>query len=106
MFNFKSSPLCLSNNVSTAVSMRLVDEVASLVIASHESSDDCLSWTSHFQMDGLVDFITDVVVALFDEDNFVNIIKLLEDECASSILDWFKSLQNIDHEVLILKVVP
>lgn len=57
-------------------------------------------------MDGLVDFITDVVVALFDEDNFVNIIKLLEDECASSILDWFKSLQNIDHEVLILKVVP
>ena len=106
MFSFKSSPLCLSNDVSTAMSMCLVNEVASLIKASVEASNDCLSWVSHFQMNSFIDFVTDIIKALFNENNFIHIIKLLENKGTSSILNWLKSLQNINHEVLILKVVP
>lgn len=57
-------------------------------------------------MDLFVNFVADVVKAFFDENDFVNVIKLREEEFSLVVVDWLQILENLDHEVLVLKVAP
>ena len=71
-----------------------------------ERSNNCLAIESQLQVNLLIDFVTDVILAFFDENNFIDIIKFLEQELIRKIQHWFKSLQNINHEILEFKVTP
>jgi len=106
VIRFELPPVLLSDDVSFASNVGLVDEQTSLIKACFESTDYRLAWESHFKMDLFVNFVADVVKAFFDENDFVNVIKLREEEFSLVVVDWLQILENLDHEVLVLKVAP
>tara|TARA_B110000285_G_C15052746_1_gene577891 strand:- start:241 stop:819 length:579 start_codon:yes stop_codon:yes gene_type:complete len=106
MLVFKCSPVLLSDDVAAASCEGLVNKKTSFIKASFEPTNHCLSWISHFKVDLLIDFITNVIETVFHENNLINIIKLCEEESRFVVVNRFKLLQNLDHELLVLEIGP
>lgn len=102
----KSSPILLPDDVPFAGDVCLVDEEASLVEAGFKATNDRLSWESHFEMDLFVDFVSDIIEAFFNENDFVYVIQFGEEELPLVVMHWLKILKNLDHEVLVLEIAP
>ena len=86
--------------------MSFVNEERTSVEAGFIGSNYSLAGMSYFVLNFLVHFVADVVEAIFDENNFVNIVKLCKDYVLRSKPNRVKLLQELDHKVLILKIVP
>jgi hypothetical protein len=57
-------------------------------------------------MNLLVDFVSNIIKSLFNENDLIYIIKLCEKELTLIVMYWFKILENLDHKVLVFKVAP
>jgi hypothetical protein len=106
MVTLKCSPVLLSNNVATTCSEGLVNKEAPFIKASFEPTNDSLSRVSHFKMNLLIDFITNIVEPVLNENNFVNVIQFREEKRCFVVVDWFQILKNFNHEFLVLEVSP
>ena len=106
MICFKLSPILLSDNISFASNKRLIYEKASLVIGCFEFTDDSVSWESHFKMNLLVNFISNVVKPFFNENNLIDVVKFCEKQFTLIVENWLKILKNLNHKVLVFKVFP
>lgn len=74
MIVLKSPPFYLTDDVSRTRREGFVYEQTSLVITGFKPTDDGLSRVSHFQMDLFIDFISDIIEALLDENDLIYII--------------------------------
>jgi hypothetical protein len=61
MLVFKSSPVLLSDNVAAAGGEGFVNKKTPLVKASFKPTNNSLPWVSHFKMDLLIDFISNII---------------------------------------------
>ena len=86
--------------------MRLIDEQGASIETSLISAYHSLARVANFVLDFLVHFVADIIKTLLDENNLVDIIKLCEDDVLVFESDRVELLQKLDHEVLVLKVVP
>jgi hypothetical protein len=61
---------------------------------------------ANLELNFFVNFITDVIKALFNKNNFVNIIQLREYDKVLLKLNWIKVLKKLYHEILVLNIRP
>ena len=101
-----SLPVGLPDRVTFALSMGPVDEDLPLVETNVESTDDGVLAQPQLELLSLVHLIADVVLSLFDEQNLIHLVKLNVNNLSWGKDPWLEVLQNIDHEVLVLDVVP
>ena len=102
----QGSESLLTDDITFNILESSVDEQTSLVKTDFKGSDDSLVEMSLLKNNFLVDLIASVVQASLNEDDFVNVIQLVENCGSSWVVNWFKLLKNSDHEVLVVKVLP
>ena len=103
---FKRMPVLLTDREASALGVGLVDEQRATIEASLVGPNHGLAGVPDLVLDLLIDLISDVIKTLFDEDDFVDVIKLCEDNVLVPETDWVKLLQELNHKVLVLEVVP
>lgn len=106
MLVLQCSPILLSDDVATACCESLVNKEAPLVKASFKPTDHSLARVSHFEMNLLIDFITDIVEPMLDENDLIDVIQLCEEKLGFIIMNWLQILQDFDHEFLVLEIGP
>jgi len=99
-------PVLYSDGEATALSKGLIDEHASAIVGSLERPNDCSTRVPQLELNLFVDFVADVVEPIFDENDFVDVVKLREDNRVGLQVDGVQELQKHNHEILILKVLP
>ena len=99
-------PVRLANGVALAFGVGTVDEDLTLVKANVEGTDHCVLAKTQLELFSFVYFVSNVVFTLLDEEDFVNFIKLNVDNLSLRENSWLKRLQNVNHEVLILDIIP
>ena len=106
MIILKSTPVRLSNNVAITLSVSLVDKQLSLVVRRFINTKHSSFMKFLFQTNSLIDFIPDTILSLLDKMNLIYVIQLVVDESLGFIVDWFKHLEHVFHEFVVLFVVP
>ena len=103
---FQGSPVLLSDDVAAAGGEGLVNKETSFIKASFKPTDHSLAWVSHFKMDLLIDFITNIVEPVLNKDDLVDVIQFREEESCFVVVHWLKILKNVNHELLVLEIGP
>jgi len=106
MIIFKISPVLLSDNVSTACGEGLVNKETPLIKTSFKPTNHSLPWISHFKMNLLIDFITNIIKPMLHKNDLVNIIQLCEEKSSFIVMNWFQVLKNFNHKLLVLEIGP
>lgn len=83
-----------------------MDKNLSFIEADVESTDDSVRSKSKFELFSFVYLIANVIVSWLDEKDLVYFVKLYVYNLSLSEDSWFKWLQNVDHEILILDIIP
>jgi hypothetical protein len=99
-------PVALSDGVTLALGVSPMDEDLTLIEANVESSDDSVLSKSQLELFSLVYLITDVIVSLLDEQDLVDFVQLHVNDFTITKDAWLQWLENLDHEVLVLHVIP
>lgn len=99
-------PVALSDRVALALGVSSMDKDLTLVEANVESSDDSVRSKSQLELFSLVYLVTDVIVSLLDEQDLVDFVQFHINNFAITEDAWLQRLENLDHEVLVLHVIP
>jgi len=83
-----------------------VDEDLSLVEANVEGANDGVLAHSQLELLCLIDLIADVILSFLNEEDLVNFIELVIDRFLGQEESGLKHFEDLDHEILILNVVP
>jgi len=100
------SPILLSDHVASTCSKGLVNKKTPFIKTSFKTTNHCLSRISHFKMNLLIDFISNIVEPVLYENNLVNVIQFRKEKRCLVIVHWLQILQNFDHELLVLEISP
>ena len=89
----KLNPVGASDAVTFALRVGLVAEDSSLIEGAVECSyNSALSVSDHILL-LLIDLISNVALSSLDENNFVDLVKLLEENSSSILLSWLQVLK-------------
>lgn len=99
-------PVALSNGVTATLVVSAVDEDLTLVEADVEGAYDSVLSHSQLELLGLVHFVADVVLSFLNEQDLIDFIKFVVNGFLCQELAWLKHFENLNHEVLVLDVVP
>lgn len=99
-------PVALADGIAYTFGMRLVDKNLAFVKAHVEPPDDRVCPETKLKLLGLVNFIANIILALLDEQYFIDLVKLQVYHLARSKLTRLKRLQDIYHKILKLYIIP
>ena len=85
--------------------MCLIDVDASDVVGAFETTDDCVIFKSHLHVLNVVYFVTDLVLALTNKENHVNIIKFSKYLLAFIISYRIQIVKDSEHETPVVFIV-
>jgi len=85
----KLNPVGSSDAVTFALRVSLVAEDSSLIEGAVKCSDNSALGVSDHILLLLIDLISNVALTSLDENNFINLVKLLEQNSSSILLSWF-----------------
>ena len=85
-----SLPVALSDRVTSTFSVGSMDEDLSLVEADVEGANDRVLSHSQLELLGLVNFVTDVVLSFFDEQDLIDFIEFVVNGLLGQKLSWLE----------------
>jgi hypothetical protein len=102
----EGDPVGSSDAVAFALGVGLVAEYSPLVKGAVESSNNRGFIVSDHVLLLLVDLVSDISLSSLNEDDLVDLIKLLEKDGSGILMPWLKELEQLEHEESILLVIP
>lgn len=99
-------PVGTSDAVTFAFRVSLVAEDSSLIEGAVKCPHNSALGVSDHILLLLIDLISNVALTSLDENDLIDLIKLLKENSSSILLSWFQVLEELEHEESILLVTP